>query len=107
GHGCDRSSLGCVSRMRAADGAGIVLFAKVRVSYGDEISICFRDCHSVYDDKDRCQDESHTLYTSYTASFVSSSSVLSTSGSLETVGGPCRHPIKAAVKRARVFFSAR
>src|SRR5262249_15828710 len=43
-------------------------------------------------------DESHTLYTSYTASFVSSSSVLSTSSLLETVGGPCRHPIKGVAE---------
>src|SRR5262249_38136946 len=39
-------------------------------------------------------DESHSLYTSYTASFVSSSSVISKSSLLETVGGRCRHPIK-------------
>src|SRR5438105_2334416 len=39
-------------------------------------------------------DESHSLYTSYAASFVSSSSVISKSSLLETVGAVVRHPIK-------------
>src|SRR5262249_55922014 len=52
-------------------------------------------------------DESHTLYTSYTASFVSSASVISTSSLLETVWGPLSSYNQHPVKRARVFFSAR